>query len=183
MRYLIVLLIIVFSCKEKKSKNISSIDDKTSKDIRIDTISSYKQIDTIIHTIKNDTLIFKLSDKVLYFSDKVENRWKKIQVKKLENGVITNVSTPKELSYEKSDISDFSPNQKYLLLHAIEKGELSDGNSVEEIEKYNCMFLDIQNIKLSDKYEDLFCSGEWKDQDKWMVDEEETYRLEEIFKN
>ncbi|WP_299897215.1 hypothetical protein [uncultured Aquimarina sp.] len=104
-RFFFLLLICFFSCKEKKSKNISSIDDKTSKDIRIDTISSYKQIDTIIHTIKNDTLIFKLSDRVLYFSDKVENRWKKIQVKKLENGVITNVSIPKELSCEKSDIS------------------------------------------------------------------------------
>ena len=82
---------------------------------------------------------------------------------------------------KKNSISDFSPNKKYLLLHAVEKGELFDGNSVEEIEKYNCMFLDIENIVLSEKYSDLFCSGEWKDQDKWMVDEEEIYEAKKIF--
>ncbi|MFL1895019.1 hypothetical protein ACJRPK_04910 [Aquimarina sp. 2-A2] len=35
---------------------------------------------------------------------------------------------------------DFSPNQNFLILQAVEKGMLLDGSSKEEIDKYNCMF-------------------------------------------
>ncbi|WP_298311870.1 hypothetical protein [uncultured Aquimarina sp.] len=183
MRYLIILLFITLSCKETSRDSVAHKKENVSIDIKKDSIRSKGKFDTIKTVLRNDTLVFQLENVSLYFVNGVNDCWKNIQIKDLKNNRLIEVNTPKEVCFEKNNIADFSPNKKYLLLHAIEKGELSDGDSVKEIEKYNCIFLDIGNVVLSKKNNDLFCSGEWIDQDKWMVDEEESYEAKELFEN
>ncbi len=180
MKYIILLLLVItFSCK-KENKN-SAI--RKSENSSIDHLQNKIVLDTIRSIVKEDTLIFQLKNASIFFTNRKESCWKNIQIRSLKDKVLTQIKTSNDICFEKNHIADFSPNQKYLLLHAIEKGILSDGNYSEEVEKYNCMFLDIDNKIISDKYSDLFCSGEWKNQDQWIVDEEENYKGKELFED
>ncbi|MBQ4819637.1 hypothetical protein [Aquimarina sp. MMG016] len=183
MRCIIILLLIAFSCKKEKKDSAVHKSEVFSVETVIDSVQNKVVLDTIKSIVRNDTLVFQLKNLSISFIDRKDDCWKSIQIKNLQNKVLTEIETPKEICFERNRISDFSPNQKYLLLHAIERGILSDGNSVEEVEKYNCMFLDIENKIVSEKYSDLFCSGEWKNLDQWMVDEEESYDGKDLFKN
>ena len=101
--------------------------------------------------------------------------WRNIQIKDSQTGLFTEIQKPVGICFEKNRVFDFSPDQRFLVLHAIEKGEVLNGSSVEYIEKYSCMFLDIERKVISERYSDLICSGEWKDFDQWFIDNEEYY--------
>lgn len=184
MRYILILLLITFSCKQqKKDIVVQKSEVFSTKTATIDNVQNKAILDTIKSIVSNDTITFQLKKISISFINKKDHCWKNIQIKNLQDGILTEIKTPKEICFEKNRISDFSPNQKFLLLHAIERGILSDGNSEEEIEKYNCMFLDLENKIVSEKYNDLFCSGEWKNPDQWIIDEEESYDGKDLFKN
>ena len=171
MKYIIILYLILLSCKvDKKPEN------QLVKDSKIE-----KSNDTIIKKKSNDTLSFKLDSILLQFVNKKNDCWKNIDIKDLVNNTTKRIQTPLNICFEQNTISDFSFNQKFLLLHAIERGILSDGNYNENVEKYNCIFLDIENLKLSKKYSDLFCSGEWQGDDTWVIDEHEFKEAKSLF--
>ena len=183
MKYIIIILLSInFSCRqEQKDSKIAIKSEVVPKEEVIYKTQNKVVLDTIKSTISSDTLRFQLNDISIFFIDKQDNCWKNIQIKNLQKGTLIEIKTPKEICFEKNRISDFSPNQNFLLLHAIEKGILSDGTSEEEVEKYNCMFLDIKQKIISEKYNGLFCSGEWKAPDQWFIDEEEYYEIKSLF--
>jgi len=181
MKHLAIVIFLFFSCKKENKIGTINKDESLSIEIISDKIKDEKKLDSIKSFIKNDTLFFQLKGMSISFLNNEENCWKNIQITDIESGIISEIETPIGICFEKNSISDFSPNQNFLMLHAIEKGILSDGNSERKIEKYNCMFLDIKRKVVSEKYSDLFCSGEWTSSNQWFIDEDEHYEASQLF--
>jgi hypothetical protein len=173
MKYIIILFVLLFSCKtENKSKKQSTLLANKNKIEKLDSIKIYEV---------NDTLNFKLDKVLLMFINKKNGCWKNIEIKDLVHNSIKRIKTPLNICFEKNAITDFSPNQKFLQLHALERGILLDGNLEQNVEKYNCIFLDIENLLLSKKYTGMFCSGEWQESDKWVIDDYEYKQAKDLF--
>lgn len=176
-RLFFIFFIITQSCKQ------------TNKDVKV-VVKSKPRIEKKSQKLKEidiksstDSIVFDLEKYIVYFVKSKKKCWSTIKVQNKISNRINRLDTKVNMCFEKNSIEDFSPNQKYLLLHSIEKGILEIDGNKEEVEKYYCIFFDIENMKLSEKNTDLFCSGEWNDLNEWIISEDEKYKAEELFGN
>ena len=169
----LLFIVILSSCRTKKSERI--IVNKS------DTELSSVKLKKVIKQIKNDSIVFELDRYFIYFIDSKYKCWKTIKIMDKTNNRIHLLATDNVLCFEENGIHNFSPNQKYLLLHSIEKGILYTGIDSIEVEKYYCIFLDIENRKLSGRNYGLFCGGQWSSSNEWILDEEEKYNAIDLF--
>ncbi|MCD9583447.1 hypothetical protein, partial [Tenacibaculum maritimum] len=140
-----------------------------------------KKLKLVEKKIKQDSLIFELNNYIIYFLNKENECWNMLKIKdKVKNQVFL-LNTDKSLCFESNSLDDFSPNQKYLTLHSLERGILDVRDKKESIEKYYCIFLDIKNRKLSKRNQELFCSGEWNSFNEWVIDQEDKYNPVDFF--
>lgn len=115
----------------------------------------------------------------IILSDYRDDCWHLAQVKTAAE--VTTISNSSITCFESHSEEDLSPNGQVSLLHALERGELEDGDKVTSIEKYACYFINIRSADLSDAHTDTMCSGEWDAESMWVVDEQEIYSIAELF--
>jgi len=172
-----IIILIIFSCSQNKSNDflIKKSKDHLQKKINLKAVIEKKN--------KNDTLFFQLTNFIVFFinKDKKNECWREIEIKNLHTEKVVQVKTPLNFCFEKNDLENFSPSQNFLLLHAIERGIVSDQKNKTEVEKYYCIFLDIQQKKISKKHNNMFCSGEWEKPDKWTINDNQSYSTDELF--
>ena len=176
-KLLIIFFVCLNSCKKGEQKEKKLVVKLKEENNQIFP----KKLKLLEKKIKQDSLIFELNNHIIYFLEKKNECWDMLKIKdKVKNQVFL-LNTDKSLCFESNSLDDFSPNQKYLILHSLERGILNVGDKKESIEKYYCIFLDIKNRKLSKKNQELFCTGEWNSLNEWIIDEEDKYNPVDFF--
>lgn len=157
MKYLFILtLLILFSCKQNETKN-KTIDNKITTEVLIS-----KRKDTIISITQNISLYFGNYDKV-------QNLWKNPKLIKNKKDTLNIQNWDNNWGSELNIKPSY--NKKFMILDAIIKDEVEDGDKTQTYENYTCQLIDISNSSVIDSFQEN-CDGEWNEGNEWVSNNE-----------
>ncbi|MBD3906219.1 hypothetical protein NAL32_16515 [Chryseobacterium sp. Ch-15] len=157
MKYLFLLILpILFSCKQNETKNKTIGNEITTEN----SISKRK-----------DTIILITQSVSLYFGnyDKVQNLWKNPKLIRNKKDTLDIQNWDNTWGSELSIKSSY--DKKFMILDAIIKDEVEDGDKTQAYENYTCQLIDISNSSVIDSFQEN-CDGEWNKDNEWVSNNE-----------